>query len=48
MVSGVLAGAMISRTVRTKKIMPAGIVSVLAVSALLYNGKKSYEWRYGL
>ena len=37
-----------SRAAQSRKFMPSGAVSAIAVVAGLYNGKKSYEWRNGV
>eukprot|EP00747_Dinoflagellata_sp_TGD_P189303 gnl/TRDRNA2_/TRDRNA2_49470_c0_seq1.p1 gnl/TRDRNA2_/TRDRNA2_49470_c0~~gnl/TRDRNA2_/TRDRNA2_49470_c0_seq1.p1 ORF type:complete len:125 (-),score=26.93 gnl/TRDRNA2_/TRDRNA2_49470_c0_seq1:105-434(-) len=43
-VSAILSAGMIPRAVKTKKMMPAGMVALLGAIALLYNGKKLKEW----
>jgi len=43
-VSTVLTLGMVPRFLKTKKFMPSGLVSLLGVVSLVYNGKKWYEW----
>ena len=39
-----LAGAMTPRYLKTKKVWPAGVMSVVGVVSLVYEGKKALEW----
>ncbi|KAL4518182.1 hypothetical protein Ndes2526A_g01369 [Nannochloris sp. 'desiccata'] len=39
-----LAGAMVPRYLKTKKIWPAGVMGAAGLMSLLYEGKKSLEW----
>lgn len=47
-VSGaVLAAATGPRAIRSKKLVPGGILAGIGLLSLAYNGKKAYEWEYG-
>jgi len=39
-----LAGAMLPRYLKTKKIWPAGVMGAAGLMSLLYEGKKTWEW----
>lgn len=43
--SVLLGGAMGARAARTKKFMPAGLLTALATLSTAYHLKKSLEWR---
>ncbi|KAL6777845.1 hypothetical protein ACKKBG_A15895 [Auxenochlorella protothecoides x Auxenochlorella symbiontica] len=40
----VLLGAMGPRYLRTRKAMPAGVMSVAAIASAVYQGRKTWEW----
>jgi len=42
--SGVLTAAMLHRFIKTRKIMPSGIVSAIGAGALAFNAWKLNEW----
>lgn len=40
----ILAGAMVPRYLKTRKVWPAGVMAVTGVVSALYEGKKMLEW----
>ena len=42
--SAVLVGVMGARYLRTKKVVPAGVLTGAGVASLGYNGMKTWEW----
>eukprot|EP01133_Synstelium_polycarpum_P015068 gene15068-17834_t len=47
-VSTALAFAMGKRAIKTQKIMPGGIVATAGALSAVYNGKKLYDYTYGV
>ena len=39
-----LAGAMVPRYLKTKKVWPAGVMGLAGIISVFYEGKKALEW----
>ena len=47
-VTGVVLMSTLPRAIRTRRFMPAGAVGTVGTAVALFNGKKAYEWAYGV